>query len=195
VIRGYRPADRADCFEICVRTADLGNDATGKYSSDELMAELFFAPYVDLDPSLAFVVDDGDWVVGYVVATADTRQFVERYRAELMENFVAAHPLDTLDAGAEADMVSLGHHPEHLLIPEIDAYPAHLHIDLLPQAQGQGWGRRLIETERAALAARGVPRVHLTMATDNRAARAFYDRLGFHQLATGGGVTTLGIET
>ena len=195
MIRPYRPSDRADCFDICVRTADAGGDATGKYSSDALMPDLFFAPYVDLDPGLAFVVDNGVRVVGYVVATADTREFVRRYRAELLPGFAAAYPLGGPVSDDEAAMVGLGHHPEHLLIPEIDAHPAHLHIDLLPEAQGQGWGRRLIDAVRAALAARGVPAVHLTMVDANRGARAFYDRLGFRLLSAGGGVSTLGITT
>ena len=30
--------------------------------------------------------------------------------------------------------------------PYSQGYPAHLHIDLLPELQGQGWGRRLIDT-------------------------------------------------
>jgi len=195
MIRPYRDSDRAGCFEVCVKTADAGGDATGTYSSDELMPELFFAPYVDLDPSLAFVVDDGGRVVGYVVATADTRDFVRRFRAEVLPGFAAKYPLDGAADDAEAAMIGLGHHPEHLLTPEVDAYPAHLHIDLLPEAQGRGWGRRLIETERAALASRGVPGLQLTMVDDNRGARAFYDRLGFQVLSAGDGLTTLGIPT
>ena len=67
-------------------------------------------------------------------------------------------------------------------IAELAEYPAHLHIDLLPELQGQGFGRRLIDTLRAALAARGVPAVHLGMDAANTGARAFYDRLGFHEL-------------
>lgn len=195
VIRPYRESDRADCFDICVRTADAGKDATGLYSSDDLMPELFFAPYVQLDPGLAFVVDTGSRVVGYVIATADTREFVRRYRAELLPDFAAAHPLGDPASSHEALMVSLGHDPERMLLAEIDQYPAHLHIDLLPEAQRSGLGRRLIETERAALARRGVPAVHLTMADENRSARTFYDRLGFRLLSTGDGVSTLGIPT
>ena len=40
--------------------------------------------------------------------------------------------------------------------PYAAEYPAHLHIDLLPELQGQGWGRRLIDTLVAALRERGV---------------------------------------
>jgi ribosomal protein S18 acetylase RimI-like enzyme len=43
----------------------------------------------------------------------------------------------------------------------------------------------------------GVPRVHLGMLTTNTSARAFYDRLGFHEIAVAdaGPVTYLGIAT
>jgi ribosomal protein S18 acetylase RimI-like enzyme len=43
----------------------------------------------------------------------------------------------------------------------------------------------------------GVDRVHLGMATTNTGARAFYDRLGFHEIAVAGAgpITYLGRET
>ena len=62
------------------------------------------------------------------------------------------------------------------------AYPAHLHIDLLPRAQRQGWGRRLINALCEALAERGVPGVHLQYDAANVNAGAFYQRLGFEEL-------------
>ncbi len=64
----------------------------------------------------------------------------------------------------------------------LEEYPAHLHIDLVPAAQGHGWGRRLIDTLREALAADGVPGVHLGYAVSNTDAAAFYRRLGFREL-------------
>ena len=54
--------------------------------------------------------------------------------------------------------------------------------DLLPEAQGQGWGRRLIEALLDELAARGATGVHLEMDPANEAAGAFYARLGFSRL-------------
>ena len=60
-----------------------------------------------------------------------------------------------------------------------DDYPAHLHIDLLPSAQGQGWGRALMDRFLAQLRAAGVAGVHLGVATVNLRAVAFYARLGF----------------
>lgn len=39
-------------------------------------------------------------------------------------------------------------------------YPAHLHVDLLPRAQGHGVGQRLMAALFARLAAFGAPGVH-----------------------------------
>ena len=84
-----------------------------------------------------------------------------------------------------------------MVVPALAAYPAHLHIDLLPHVQRSGDGRQLMTAHLAALAARGVPAVHLGMLTANTAARAFYDRLGFHEIAVPdpGPLTYLGRAT
>jgi ribosomal protein S18 acetylase RimI-like enzyme len=188
-IRPYRAADRDGIIEVCVRTAAGGGDATGVYSDDLLMPEVFALPYVEYAPELAFVVDDGrgERVLGYVLGVADTRAFVEWWRREWSPGFRARHPLPGPPTGhapafTEEQLIEAGTDPERMLIAEVDAYPAHLHIDLLPELQGQGFGRRLIDTLRAALAERGVAAVHLGMDAANTGARAFYDRLGFHEL-------------
>jgi hypothetical protein len=80
-IRPYRPSDRSDISDVCVRTGRTGLDATGMYSNDNLLPDIYALPYVDREPELAFVADNGDRVVGYVIATADTRAFA-RWFAE-----------------------------------------------------------------------------------------------------------------
>ena len=57
-IRRYRETDLAAVYDICVRTADAGRDARGKYQSDDLMGDLFAGPYVFLEPEVAFVLDE-----------------------------------------------------------------------------------------------------------------------------------------
>ena len=75
------------------------------------------------------------------------------------------------------------HRPERMVRPELTRYPAHLHIDLLPAVQGGGHGRALMTEFLAALAAAGVPGVHLEVGGHNTGAIAFYERLGFHHIA------------
>lgn len=187
-IRPYRPADRDGVMHVCVRTAAGGGDATGVYSDDTLMPEVFALPYVAYAPELAFVVDDGAGrVVGYIIGVADTRAFVEWWKREWAPDFRLRHPAPGAPTGrnpafTEQQLLAAGYDPDRMLIAEVDDYPAHLHIDLLPELQGLGFGRRLIDTLRAALAERGVAAVHLGMDAANTNARAFYDRLGFHEL-------------
>lgn len=198
-VRSYRAADLAAVYDICVRTADAGGDARGQYASDLLMGDIFAAPYVTLEPEHAHVVDDGTGqAVGYVVGTADTAAFVRRYREEWIPASTARCPLPA-DPPVTADdvMLALHHRPERMLVPELADHPAHLHIDLLPDWQGKGWGRRLMSAFVDGLRAAGVPRLHLGMVSTNAPARAFYDRLGFVELAVvdAGPVTYLGRDT
>lgn len=193
-IRPYRPDDREAVARICLLTAAGGEDATGVYSDDALMPEVYALPYVDYAPDLAFVVADAssgagapDRVLGYVIAVADTAAFIEWWKRDWGPWFEERHPSVGAPTGhdpdyTEAQLIEAGIDPERMRIAELAEYPAHLHIDLLPELQGQGFGRRLIDTLRAALAARDVPGVHLSMDAANTGARTFYDRLGFHEL-------------
>jgi ribosomal protein S18 acetylase RimI-like enzyme len=194
-IRSYRPEDHDDVYEVCVRTAATGGDARGLYSDDDLMPDVYSGPYLLLEPELAFVVDTGSRVAGYVLGAADTAGFVQRYRNEWLPRFAARHPRQAPTA-AEQHVVDAGYNPQRMLIPELAAYPAHLHIDLLPELQGQGFGRLLIRTMLAALSERGVPALNLGLSGENVSARAFYDRIGFTELpsSTPGG-PVLGIAT
>ena len=79
-------------------------------------------------------------------------------------------------------MLELGYRPERMLTRDLDEYPAHLHIDLLPSAQGHGLGRALMTTLLEALTWRGIPGVHLEMDPANTGALRFYEKLGFTRL-------------
>jgi ribosomal protein S18 acetylase RimI-like enzyme len=191
-VRAYRPGDLDAVYDICVRTADGGSGAVGVYSSDRLLGDIFAAPYVTHEPQHAHVLDDGRGrAVGYILGTADTAEFVEWYRRE----WLPARPYPPSER--DEDMLAAHHRPERMLVPELAAYPAHLHIDLLPDWQGKGWGRELMAAFLAGLAEAGVRAVHLGMLSTNVSARAFYDRLGFHEIDVpdAAPVTYLGRET
>jgi len=188
-IRLYRPSDRDAIYEICVRTADAGQDARGQYLTDDLMPDLFAGPYAHLEPELTFVLaDEQDQAVGYVVGTADTERFVQAYREVWIPLVADRYPVPPDPPITPDDELLTGHyHPEGRLRPELADYPAHLHIDLLPQYQGRGFGRALIETWFAAAKAAGAPAVFLNMDPRNVQARGFYDRVGFREIDVPGG--------
>jgi ribosomal protein S18 acetylase RimI-like enzyme len=182
VIRRYVASDFDAIDDICLRTAESGGDATGLYVSDELMPDIFARPYVRFEPELVFVLDDGQRAAGYILGSADTARFVERYRAEWLPELAQKYVHDDPPSTRDELIRHLGFTPERLLIPELEAYPAHLHIDLLPAFQRRGYGRALMGELVQALRERGVPGLHLSMDPANENARAFYDRLGFREL-------------
>ncbi|CAG6396325.1 GNAT family N-acetyltransferase [Streptomyces cocklensis] len=200
-IRPYRPADLPALYDICLRTAAAGGDASGDYPEEdhELLGTLFAAPYAVLEPESTFVVDDGSGqAVGYVLGTADTAGFVERFRDEWLPTVADRWPAPEGEPATPTEVMAwLLHTPERMVVPALAGYPAHLHIDVLPDYQGAGNGRALMDALLGSLAARGVPAVHLGMLTENVAARAFYDRLGFHEIAVpdAGVLTYLGRAT
>lgn len=181
-IRTYRPEDRDDVFDVCVRTGDSGRDATGMFADETLLPDVFAAPYLQLQPDLAFVVDTGERVSGYVIAAADTADWVRRYHDDYLPGFAKRHPLVDPPTTREQQIVWIGHHPEQMIVHDLDRYPAHLHIDLLPETQGRGLGRALIRTLLGELRGRGVAGVQLRYGEDNTGAGEFYRRLGFHPM-------------
>jgi ribosomal protein S18 acetylase RimI-like enzyme len=188
-IRPYRDTDLRAVYDVCVRTADAGGDARGKYHSDDLMPDLFAGPYVFLEPDFAFVLDDGQRAVGYVLGTPDTAAFARAYRERWIPRLAGPYPAPPDNPGPpeppaspDDEMIALHYRPERLLWPGLDAYPAHLHIDLLPPFQGAGYGRALMETFYAAAARAGAPGVHLTVLAANTRAIGFYRHLGLRRL-------------
>ncbi len=198
-VRGYRPGDRDAVYQICLRTAAAGGDATGLYRDPELMGDIFAGPYLFLEPELAFVLDNGAGrTVGYVLGTARTDVFAAAFRENWLPRVADRHPAPAgTPAGPDEEMAELLHHPERMVQPALRDHPAHLHIDLLPSHQRAGHGRALLLTFLDAARRAGAPRAHLGMVTENSSARAFYDRLGFRQLTVPdpGPLTFLGRST
>ncbi|MFF7392057.1 GNAT family N-acetyltransferase [Streptomyces scabiei] len=198
-VRPYLPEDRDAVHDICVRTAHNGGDSRPVHADPDVFPATFATPYTHLEPELAFVLDDGGGrAVGYILGTADTPAFVADFRAKWLPLVAERFPLPADRADTpDAAIVRLLHDPERMILPELLPYPAHLHIDILPAWQGRGHGRALMRTFLRALRDRGVPAIHLTMVTANTPARAFYDRLGFHEIEVPdpGPVTHLGRTT
>jgi ribosomal protein S18 acetylase RimI-like enzyme len=188
--RFLRPARREDLdrlHEICLRTGAAGEDASELIADPRLLGDLYVAPYVILEPDHALVLDDGAGsALGYVVGALDTRAFEARCEVEWWPAARARHAAPDEAEGLDALFVALLADP----VPAHDAvlaeHPSHLHIDLLPEAQGEGWGRRLLEALFASLRGAGSTGVHLQVAEANRRAIAFYEHLGMRDLGSDG---------
>ena len=191
VLRPARDADRAATARVCLETGDHGADGTPFYTDDpDALARIYVWPYLALEPGLAFVLEDDEGVCGYVLAAADSRRFYARYEAEWRPRLAAEFPEPEGDPAGwtRAQRVHRSYHRPDYHCPEpYAAYPAHAHIDLLPRVQGKGQGGPMMRHVLAALAAQGVPGVHLGVSGRNTRALGFYRRLGFTELERAGG--------
>ncbi|WP_337000875.1 MULTISPECIES: GNAT family N-acetyltransferase [unclassified Microbacterium] len=192
-LRPFRQGDEDDLADVCLRTGDAGADATGLYRSSGLLADVFALPYAAWHPEGTFVVDDGRRVVGYVVCAPDTAAFERWFQYAWWPPREPRHRSQAGDSERDATMLAYARAVGTRAASFVDRYPAHLHIDLLPEVQGQGWGRRLIDALAGHLWTRGVDGVQLTAGARNSAAIAFYRRLGFDELGADHGGVTFGM--
>ena len=163
-IRRAVAGDRDAIYDVCLRTGDAGGDASGLYLEPDLLGDVWAGPYLLLRPHLAFVAEDDAGVAGYVVGAEDTAAFESACEVHWWPARRARYPDPPDDRRLTPDEL-LHRHVHHPPSPPPDVlaeFPAHLHVNLLPRAQGHGAGRRLLETLFDALP--GVPGIHLGVA-------------------------------
>jgi ribosomal protein S18 acetylase RimI-like enzyme len=195
-LRAWRPTDHDAVYDICVRTGAAGEDATSLLRDPALLGHIYAGPYLALAPELAFVVEDDSGVAGYILGAADSAEFEDRLERDWWPELRLRYPTYRTDGSAALDdlMIALMHSPARAPAELVAAYPSHLHIDLLPRLQGQGWGRRLIDTLVERLRAYGSHGLHLGVATANTNAQAFYRAVGFTELDDDGVTVTFAMR-
>lgn len=162
-------------------------DSSGE-SGDRAFADRTFGDRVAGDTVSGDTVS-GNTVSGYVVGAFDTKVFHQAMLDSWLPPLQAALPDpggDPTGWTASEKLYHRLHHPGFELDESLEPYPSHLHIDLLPRAQGRGFGRRLIERLLMELQGRGSPGVHLGVDAVNERALGFYRRLRFHELYRSG---------
>lgn len=194
-IRPYRPDDLDALYEICLRTGAAGGDATALVSDPLLFGHLYAAPYGVIEPEHAFVVDDGTGAaVGYVVGAFDTAAFDARCEEAWWPPLRARYPPPAAGHTLDDLLVELIHHRIPPDASVLASHPSHLHIDLLPEVQGLGFGRRLLDTLFEALRRDGSPGVHWGVSTLNQRAISFYRHVGGDELLADGMIVTFGVR-
>ena len=192
-IRLARPGDEAGAYYVCLKTGNRGEDAEALYPDDpDALGRIYVGPYLAFEPDLSLILEDESGIAGYALAALDSRVFYARYEAEWRPALCARFPAPDGDPAtwtrAQQEHHNY-HHPDYFCPEPYDAYPSHLHVDLLARAQGRGCGRRMLERLMARLRARGSPGVHLGVSPLNPRAIGFYRHLGFRELTRVGAGT------
>ena len=180
----FRHAHASDLpylYEICHVTGDSGKDLSPKVPDRALVGQIYVAPYVVHNPAWCWVAADAAGPAGYLVTTPDTRVFNAWMNTHWLPALRLLSPEVAHPAWSESEarLRRLIHDDVHDA-EYADEYPAHLHIDFLPRAQGQGLGRQAFELFRARCREKGIAGFHLGVGATNTAAHAFYRKMGLH---------------
>lgn len=188
-------SDLPSLYEICHRTGLWGQDASAAVSDRWLLGHYFAAPYLVRDPSWCWIAADEAGVAGYLVSTPDSRSFAQWMNQDWLPAVRALYPrgAETSWSPTERWIRDTIHQPSG--VPDfVDEYPAHLHIDFLPRAQGQRLGSRSVALFVQKLKDEGVKGFHLGVGEANTAARAFYVKQGFELIRHDPGVLFYGLK-
>ena len=175
---------------MCLKTGNHGRDGASFYRDDpDALGRIYVGPYLRFEPELSLILEDDEGICGYALGAFDSRVFYDRYEKEWRPGLGVRFPAPANDPRAWTRLEQVYHcyhHPDYFCPEPYAAYPSHLHIDLLPRAQGRGHGRRMLEEVMTLLARRGSPGVHLGVSVLNARAIGFYKRLGFDELTRAG---------
>lgn len=179
-LRPAEPSDLERLGDIAYRTGFFGAPADPYFADAALFRDLWVRPYL-LGPGCCNLVAElGGETVGYLLGACDPRAYRRYLRGPLLRHLLRR----SLTGGYPKGRSSLPYLLRALRYRARHAkgYPAHLHVNLLPEARGQGLGRALLEAHLGCLRARGVSGVQLSTTRENGAALALYTSCGFRVL-------------
>jgi ribosomal protein S18 acetylase RimI-like enzyme len=186
IIRPYQASDRARVRHICFVTGYIGHPVEWQWRDAESFSNIFTSYYTDAEPESALVVEFDGEVRGYLLGCVDSRRawnpgtVVGR---QITRRGIAFRPgtagfvwRSVGDVIADVSRKRLP--PTAFSDPR---WPAHLHIDLLRDARGQGVGATLVRRWLDTLRQADIPGCYLETVAENTAAVAFFEAMGFEK--------------
>lgn len=180
-IRKYRESDRDSVREICKQTA------FDSYKKDprklETVPIMFCDYFIEQEPENVFVLaNDDDEAVGYIICAADYEKFSRKMSNEYMQRVKNTRRTECMYLKVFLHFVK-----------QMKDRPVHMHIDILPDYQRQGWGTKLIDTLVAHLKEQGIDHLSIISVNPNSAGFNLYKKYGFseHKKHIGGSVSLI----
>lgn len=176
-IRPAESKDLKDIEYICRMTA--GPDSRKFEDVGRKISLTYSTYYARAEKETCFVLDDNGRAVGYILCAPDYSRYAGDYRKNEVRELWKIEKKQSL----LAYFLPFGY------LPFKKKYPAHLHIDILDDYQGKGYGSQLMDALLKKLKDMKIPGVMLIVDKNNKGAQRFYQRKGFVKTASAlGGV-------
>ena len=192
IIRQYCLSDSQAIEDITYRTGFKGEDLTGRRFFDDkyLFYLIFIYYYTHFEPKNCFIADaiNHHQIIGYVCGTTDTEKKELQYKKVIHRKILRRIITHTTWRYPKTLLTLLNlSRIQPRLVSSVTtdiilSYPAHLHVNILPEYQRSGLGTRLIHHFEEYISQKGVRGVHLQTTNYNRKAVPFYKKLGYHLL-------------
>lgn len=187
-ISPYQPANRAEVFHIAAETAYFGRAVEAYLDDRRLFCEAFYAYYTDLEPEHGWVALKDGRVVGFLMGSWDTALQKKRWLRGVLPKVIRQSLGGRYTIGRKTwrylwELLRGELSGENAPV-DLALYPAHLHVNVDPNCQGQGIGRCLMEAYLRQLQVEGVPGVHLHTTSANQVAVYLYHKLGFKEISS-----------
>lgn len=166
-IRKYLEKDKANLRKICLETSSF---PTENEFDRNFLYLLYNDYYTECEKDNCFVfADDNDEAVGYILCAEDFDKYIY-----MMEKLYLPK-LSYL--GKKYRTIAEGEIFVHRIFRR--KYPAHLHIDILPEYRSKGVGTQLTDTLKEHLKSKGCKGLMLSAGANNKKAIKFYKKNGF----------------
>lgn len=193
LIRKYNDTDFEQILNICYKTGYMGKDleGTGKFDDKKLFGYFFCAYYLFYEKEHCFVAVDSDHnnrVVGYIIGTMNTKRQILMFIIKMCWR-IGLRLLYTLCMYPSTlrSIRNMFKNKAYKNIPKnfYNEFPAHLHINLLPEYQSRSIGTSLLTTfenhvrNNSDIHEIGI---HLKTSNKNCSAVKFYTKNGYVKL-------------
>ncbi|MBT4636308.1 MAG: GNAT family N-acetyltransferase [Candidatus Marinimicrobia bacterium] len=182
-IRPYRQNDHDAVYDICLKTGNSGRGAEHLYDDPMLLGHLYAGPYITIEPNTAFILDNGQKPCGYILGAKESKSFYKKMLNDWLIPLREKYKKPTSEENEWSKDEQIIHQIFHPETPRVfPKYPSHLHIDLLPIAQGKGLGNNMMDHFMKYLIKQGSTGVHLGLGIKNKRAFYFYKKYGMTEL-------------
>lgn len=182
-IRSYQSGDRDAVYDICLKTGDSGKDASHQFTDPLALGHIYAGPYMEYEPQSVFILNNGKNITGYIMGTMNSKEFYDWMYNEWFQLFRNTYS----QPSGDPKKWSRTEKTINIFFTEMnkklfEEFPAHLHIDLLPIAQGKGQGKLMMDHYIAHLDNNDIKGVHLELSIANKRAFNFYKTYGMSEL-------------